>query len=130
MNFMMNAASVPLLLVILIAYQLVWIVIGFVAVKLYRISCCRRLGMRASGMPTLGFTMLKVIFEAYVELVMSSTMSVIALFETVDGAFPAIWFTNFDDSLNSILALITLAICLVLPAFFFYLTRWRKEVLS
>ena len=61
-----------------------------------------------------------MLYETYIELVMASALSIVAIYSKVDADHPSVWFETFDDALNSVVAHVVLLASCILPVMIFY----------
>ena len=111
MNFMMNAASIPLLVLLMTLSALLWYLLLRVARCCYRRHLWRTVGVRAENNAVIWEPLVLTFTEGFVDLALPAGLSVLCVFSKVDDPSVGYWFTTFDDSFNSILGLMTFSIC-------------------
>jgi hypothetical protein len=126
MNFFMNAGSVPLIIAILVVNFAFMYGVSRVAIRYYRSKWCRKVGMRAEEDLNFKGNILKIYYEGYAEMFLASGMTCIAIMGTVDGPNFFVWFSTFDDFLNSSTAMISMFICMAIPIVVYYLGKKIK----
>lgn len=113
-NYLLNTGSLEIIYFMLIIHKIVCLILYVIGKKLYRWSLGRKAAMYGENVD-LGIEFIKLTIEAYLEILLSGSITVFTMFEK-DKPF-SFYFREFGDVLGSTTCLIMFAICMALPLY-------------
>lgn len=125
MNFFMNSGSIPIIFCLIILNFFAFYCLNLFARLCFRCTCCRKIGLEADSRATLKYGLTKLLTEGYIDLTLSSSLMVLAIYRSRsnDVAELSEWFSDFDNCLCSVTAIATFLMCLGLPWYIKYVTK-------
>jgi hypothetical protein len=123
-NFMLNSGSYLLIVLGLIAYFFTRWVVNKLAVKFSHHQKARQIGMWAyepNTLRSMSTAFKKLFLESYFDLLFCTFINVLALQHALQmGLTTALYFTRFDDRLNTVVTLFHLLSVFIFPVYVAY----------
>jgi hypothetical protein len=111
-NFLMNTGSLMIIYALLVVHKVVCLVLYVIGRRFYRYSIGRKAGMFGQDV-NLGLELLKLTIEAYLEILLSSALTIYAIAYDEDPI--SHYFREIGDALGTVTSLGLLATTTILP---------------
>ena len=126
MNFLMNSGSIMMVSGLIVVWTLGFKLLYRCTLPYARDPYIRRVSMYAEKQMLFLYPVFKLVSEGYIDLVLPSTLGMVAILSMMDAPDIGSWFATTDDVVNSLCTFGVFIVCLVIPFFVQWLMSQGK----